>query len=199
MKWEQNYVAQAAQQKRIIPGFNIFGYEDAQAVIRAAERAVCPVLLMINRDARTAMAVEHWSALLNALAESSSVPVGIHLDHCTETDTLIRAIDSGFTSVMFDGSHLPITENLKITQAIAQYAHKKNVFLEAELGTVPYSDIGETEINLTDPEEAREMQEQTQVDWLAVSVGNIHRLATRKVPFNFLFCSKLNTNANYLW
>ena len=65
------------------PGFNIFGYEDAQAVIRAAERAVCPVLLMINRDARTAMAVEHWSALLNALAESSSVPVGIHLDHCT--------------------------------------------------------------------------------------------------------------------
>ena len=78
MKWEQNYVAQAAQQKRIIPGFNIFGYEDAQAVIRAAERAVCPVLLMINRDARTAMAVEHWSALLNALAESSSVPVGIH-------------------------------------------------------------------------------------------------------------------------
>ena len=112
-------------------GFNIFGYEDAQAVIRAAERAVCPVLLMINRDARTAMAVEHWSALLNALAESSSVPVGIHLDHCTETDTLIRAIDSGFTSVMFDGSHLPITENLKITQAIAQYAHKKNVFLEA--------------------------------------------------------------------
>ena len=65
MKWEQNYVAQAAQQKRIIPGFNIFGYEDAQAVIRAAERAVCPVLLMINRDARTAMAVEHWSALPN--------------------------------------------------------------------------------------------------------------------------------------
>ena len=68
MKWEQNYVAQAAQQKRIIPGFNIFGYEDAQAVIRAAERAVCPVLLMINRDARTAMAVEHWSALLNAFS-----------------------------------------------------------------------------------------------------------------------------------
>lgn len=62
---------------------------------------------------------------------------------------------------------------------------KKNVFLEAELGTVPYSDLGETEINLTDPEEARKMQEQTQVDWLAVSVGNIHRLATRKVSIQF--------------
>ena len=77
--------------------------------------------------------------------------------------------------------------------------HIKKRVLEAELGNRSYSDIGETEINLTDPEEAREMQEQTQVDWLAVSVGNIHRLATRKVPFNFLFCSKLNTNANYLW
>ena len=113
------------------------------------------------------------------------MPVGIHLDHCTEIKTIIRAIDAGFTSVMFDGSHFPITENLKITQEVAQHAHKKNIFLEAELGTVPYSDIGETKINLTNPEEARKMQEQTQVDWLAVSVGNIHRLATRKVSIQF--------------
>lgn len=185
MKWEQDYVAQAAQRRRIVAGFNVFGYEDAQAVIRAAERADAPVLLMLNRDARAVMAIEHWAALLNSLAESSRVPVGIHLDHCTEIKTIIRAIDAGFTSVMFDGSHFPITENVKITQEVAQHAHKKNIFLEAELGTVPYSDIGETKINLTNPEEARKMQEQTQVDWLAVSVGNIHRLANRKVSIQF--------------
>ena len=91
MKWEQNYVAQAAQQKRIIPGFNIFGYEDAQAVIRAAERAVCPVLLMINRDARTAMAVEHWAALLNALAESSSVLAFIWITAPKQTPSSVRS------------------------------------------------------------------------------------------------------------
>ena len=170
MKWEQDYVVQAAQQQRIVAGFNVFGYEDAQAVIRAAERADAPVLLMINRDARAVMAVEHWAALLNSLAESSRVPVGIHLDHCTEIKTILRAINAGFTSVMFDGSHFPITENLKITQEVAQHAHEKHILLEAELGTVPYSDIGETKINLTDPEEARNMQEQTQVDWLAVSI-----------------------------
>ena len=74
MKWEQNYVAQAAQQKRIIPGFNIFGYEDAQAVIRAAERAVCPVLLMINRDARTALVstAERFSRIFECTCWHSS-------------------------------------------------------------------------------------------------------------------------------
>ena len=67
MKWEQDYVAQAAQRQRIVAGFNVFGYEDAQAVIRAAERADAPVLLMLNRDARAVMAIEHWAALLNSL------------------------------------------------------------------------------------------------------------------------------------
>ena len=67
MKWEQDYVAQAAQRRRIVAGFNVFGYEDAQAVIRAAERADAPVLLMLNRDARAVMAIEHWAALLNSL------------------------------------------------------------------------------------------------------------------------------------
>ena len=64
MRWEQDYVVQAAQEHRIVAGFNVFGYEDAQAVIRAAERVGAPVLLMINRDARKSMAVTHWAALL---------------------------------------------------------------------------------------------------------------------------------------
>lgn len=185
MRWKQDYVVQAAQEHRIVAGFNVFGYEDAQAVIRAAERVGAPVLLMINRDARKSMAVTHWAALLGSLADQAAIPVGIHLDHCTETDVIAQAIDSDFTSVMFDGSKLPLQENLRMTQHIAQLAHKNHVFLEAELGTVPYSDMGETEIQLTAPEEARQMQEQTWVDWLAVSVGNIHRLAKSKVPIQF--------------
>lgn len=185
MRWKQDYVTRAAQKQQIVAGFNIFGYEDAQAVIRAAERVGAPVLLMVNRDARKAMAIEHWAALLGSLADQSAIPVGIHLDHCTETDVIHRAIVSGFTSVMFDGSHLPIRENLKITQDMARQAHKRGVLLEAELGTVPYSDLGETEIQFTDPEEAGMMREQTQADWLAVSVGNIHRLSTRKVSIQF--------------
>lgn len=185
MRWAQDYVARASARQHIVAGFNVFGYEDAQAVIRAAERVGAPVLLMVNRDASRVMAVEHWGALLGSLANAAAVPVGVHLDHCSDTNTILRAIGSGFTSVMYDGSKRPIAENLEITWEIVRQAHARQVLVEAELGTVPYSDLGETEICLTDPEEARRMQRETGVDWLAVSVGNIHRLETQKVPIRF--------------
>lgn len=191
MRWTQDYVARAAAERRIVAGFNVFGYEDAQAVIRAAERVRAPVLLMVNRDASRVMAVEHWGALLGSLANAAAVPVGVHLDHCSETNTVLRAINSGFSSVMYDGSKRPITENLKITGEIVRQAHARQVLVEAELGTVPYSDLGETEIRLTDPEEARRMQQETGVDWLAVSVGNIHRLEMQKVPIRFPVLRKI--------
>lgn len=185
MRWERDHVTEAAASRCIAAGFNVFGYEDAQAVIRAAEKEDAPVLLMINRDARCTMAVEHWGALLCSLAEKASVPVGVHLDHCSEPEMIERAIGCGFTSVMYDGSKRPLAENLEVTQRMAHRAHERGVFLEAELGAVPYSDLGETEIELTDPAEAVRMQQQTEADWLAVSVGNIHRLATHKVPLQF--------------
>lgn len=191
MKWQQDYVAQAAAEQRIVAGFNVFGYEDAQAVIRAAERMQAPVLLMVNRDARNVMSIECWSALLGSLADKATVPVGVHLDHCTEKEMIVRAMKSGFTSVMYDGSHLPLEENLKQTKEIAMLAQERKVTLEAELGTVPYSDMGETRIEWTDPEEARQMQGQTGVDWLAISVGNIHRLVTHKVSIQFTVLQKI--------
>ncbi len=185
MKWEKDYVKEASGVCRIIAGFNIFGHEDAGAVIRAAERANVPVLLMVNRDARRDLAIEHWGVLLNSMAEAASVPVGAHLDHCSDPENVRRAINSGFTSVMFDGSKMPFEDNLRITKMLSEEAHTKGVLIEGELGNVPYSDMGSLEVKLTDPEEARIMQEQTELDWLAVSVGNIHRLVGRKVPIQF--------------
>ena len=185
MRWEVDYVAQAASKNQIIAGFNVFGYEDALAVIHAAQRVNAPVLLMVNRDARERMEIEHWAALLGSLADAASVPVGIHLDHCTQPDIIPRAIASGFTSVMYDGSKLPSEQNLQTSETLAQLAHEKNVLLEVELGTVPYNDKGETQICLTDPEEAKRMQAETNADWLAVSVGNIHRLTGQKVHISF--------------
>lgn len=185
MKWEKDYVKEAAASKRIIAGFNIFGHEDAGAVIRAAERAEVPILLMVNRDARRELAIEHWGALLTSMSQKTHVPVGAHLDHCSDPENVRRAINSGFTSVMFDGSQMPFEENLHIIQTLAQEAHTKGVFIEGELGNVPYSDMGSLAVKLTDPDEARIMQEETELDWLAVSVGNIHRLVDRKVPIQF--------------
>lgn len=185
MRWDEDYVKKAATENTIIAGINIFGHEDAGAVIRAAERAGVPVLLMVNRDAKRALAIEHWGELLNSMAKTAKVPVGVHLDHCSDPENVRRAINSGYTSVMYDGSKLPFEENVRITALLAKEAHQKNVLIEGELGSVPYSDLGESEIKWTSPEEARSIQEQTELDWLAVSVGNIHRLVGRKAPIHF--------------
>lgn len=185
MKWVQDYVSYAGKGDHIIAGFNVFGYEDAQAVIRAAERAQSPVLLMINRDARRDLNLNHWSALLRSLANAANVPIGFHLDHCSDLDIVRFAIDVGFTSVMYDGSKLSLAENIYNTRQVCKWAHQKGVQVEAELGTVPYDELGETEIQFTSPEEVEQFCQQTSVDWLAVSVGNVHRLLGRKVNIDF--------------
>lgn len=185
MRWDKDYVKEAADLNRIIVGFNVFGHEDAGAMIRAAERLGVPVILMVNRDARRILDIECWGALLGSMAERAAVPVAVHLDHCSDPENIRRALASGYTSVMFDGSKMPFEENLRITAELTKEAHAQGIFVEGELGNVPYSDFEQMEVRLTSPEEARIMQEQTELDWLAVSVGNIHRLVGRKVPIQF--------------
>lgn len=184
-------IAQAAAGDFVVPGFNVFGYEDAQAIIRAAERAASPVLLMVNRDARRVMRIEHWGALLGALAKSAAVPVGVHLDHCDDPAQVCRAIESGYTSVMYDGSHAGLKTNLRNTRELAVLAHARGVAIEAEIGTVPYDDLGETAAQLTLPEEAAQLAAESRLDWLAVSVGNVHRLTDRQVHVRFDILRKI--------
>ncbi len=196
MKWYKDYVKEASKDNRIIAGFNIFGHEDAGAVIRAAERAETSVLLMVNRDARRDLAIEHWGRLLTSMAEKADVPVGVHLDHCSDPENVRRAINSGFTSVMFDGSKMSFEDNVRITAQLAKEAHAKGLFIEGELGSVPYSDFGDTTIKWTSPEESRITQENTDLDWLAVSVGNIHRLVGRKAPIHFDILHEIQKQCN---
>lgn len=178
-------IDQASSQNMIVPGFNIFGHEEALAVVKAAERAASPVLLMVNRDARQAMAIKHWGALFSSIAKSAKVPVGVHLDHCTDFDLIQEAIECGFTSVMYDGSKLPLEENIKNCSLVVQYAASRRVAVEGEVGSVPYDDLGEKLGDFTTPEEANRIVEESGLDWLAISVGNIHRLTDRKATIDF--------------
>ena len=120
MRWDQDYVSHAGKQDHIIAGFDVFGYEDAQAVVRAAERAQSPVLLMINRDARRDLELVHWSALLHSLANEAKVPVGVHLDHCSDLEMVRYAIDAGFTSVtaLIFSARKCVTEDSRISMCI---------------------------------------------------------------------------------
>jgi fructose-bisphosphate aldolase, class II len=185
MKTINERVYHAKETGSIVPGFNVFGYEDALAVVRAAERADSPVLLMVNRDARSVMDIRHWGALLESIARRAAVPVGVHLDHSTDAGAILQAMESGFTSVMYDGSHLPIEKNIANSRGIVQLAQQMGVAVEGEVGRVPYEDMEDQEAFLTLPEEARQLYEESGINWLAVSIGNIHRLTDRKVEIDF--------------
>ncbi len=186
-----NQIKKSAEGNEIIIGFNVFGYEDALEMVRAAEQAGKSILLMVNRDACQTMEIEHWGALLGSIARSSNLPIGVHLDHCSRKDLILRAMDCGFTSVMYDGSKLPIEENIRNTREIVKVAENKGIFVEGEVGCVPYSDKGETEIQFTLPEEAERLVKESGLHMLAVSVGNVHRLTDKKVKIDFDLLHKI--------
>ena len=166
--------------------FNVFGYEDARAVVDAAEARNASVILSINLDMTQFMPMSHIAGMMSPLAESAKVPVCLHLDHTYDIAVVKQAIDNGFSSVMYDGSQTPISDNIKGIQQIVAYAAAKHVSVEAEVGSVPYAS-GRDHIKsaLTQVSEAIEMVEKGNPDALAISVGNIHRIETDFVDINF--------------
>jgi fructose-bisphosphate aldolase class II len=110
--------------------------------------------------------------MFRVLAEGASVPVVSHLDHGRSEDEVRAAIDAGFTSVMFDGSLLPLEDNIRQTAALCAMAHAAGVSCEGEIGVVGYS--GGAASAMTDPADAARFAEETGVDAMAVSVGNVH-------------------------
>jgi len=172
--------------------FNVFGYEDARAVVDAAEARNASVILSINLDMRQFMPMEQIIGMLRPMAENAQVPVFLHLAHTYEIATVKEAVDTGFNSVMFDGSQLPISENIAAIRDIVSYAHPKGVSVEAEVGSVPYSS-GRDHIKstITEVSEALAMEEQGQPDALAISIGNVHRLESGSVAIDLVRYNEL--------
>lgn len=181
-----NIVQKVSNENKIIPAFNVFGYEDSMSIVKAAEKLNCPVILMTNKDAIKILDVSVWGAMLKSIADGAKVPVGVHLDHCVDENIVKKAIEAGYKTVMYDGSQLPFEENVRKTKLMADYAHEHGVGIEGEIGSVPYSDKpGEYLSVLTDPVEAESFQKLTGIDWMAISVGNVHKLAQKKVAIKF--------------
>ena len=108
--------------------------------IRAAEEVNEPVILMVNRDAARHMPLDILGPILTTLAKQAKVPVDVHLDHSVDLESIAKAVDAGFTSVMFDGSQLSFEENVDKTLKTIALARPKNISVEAEIGSVAYSD-----------------------------------------------------------
>jgi len=181
----KNILTPAQDQNYAVACFNVFGYEDARAVIDSAEARNASVILSINLDMRQFMTMEEIIGMLRPMAEKSKAPVCLHLDHTYEVDAVKEAIDVGFTSVMFDGSQLPICENISLIRDVVDYATPKGVSVEAEVGSVPYAS-GRDHIKsaLTEVSDALMMEQQGQPDALAISIGNVHRLESGTVEIN---------------
>ncbi|GGH31274.1 fructose-bisphosphate aldolase, class II [Cribrihabitans marinus] len=155
-----------------VGGLVCLGWEDMRAYVEAAEAEGLPVILQAGPSCRKHTPLPVLGAIFRHLAESVSVPVVAHLDHgYTEEDCRV-ALDSGFTSLMFDGSRKPLAQNIDETARIAEMAHAAGISCEGEIGFVGY-DAGEASTG-TDPEEAARFARESGIDAMAVSVGNVH-------------------------
>jgi fructose-bisphosphate aldolase class II len=176
----------AVQGRYAVPCFNIFGNEEVIAVIAAAEALGRGVILACNKDMADQMGVAGFAGMVRSLADAAKVPVCVHLDHCYDEEIVFAALRAGFTSVMFDGSQLPLQDNIARTAQVARVAHAFGASVEGEIGSVPYTE-GRDHIRreLTDPAEAVAFAQQSGVDAMAVSVGNVHRMASAASEIDF--------------
>ncbi|MBX5321359.1 MAG: class II fructose-1,6-bisphosphate aldolase [Candidatus Bathyarchaeota archaeon] len=168
----------AAKQKvYAIGAFNIQNLESLLAVVEAAVEEKSPIIVAVTPSAIKYGGLNYLASMVKVAAESSPIPMSLHLDHGEDIETVSKCLEAGFTSVMIDGSHLPFEENVALTKRVVDLAHAKGVSVEGELGRlsgVEEKTVEEREAVLTDPEEAEEFVKQTGVDALAVSIGTSH-------------------------
>jgi len=160
-----------------IGAFNLYNLEGVKAVVNAAEAENSPAILQILPQV-----LDYGESALIALfleaADSAKVPMSVHLDHCEEKMTIKTALEAGIQSVLADGSSLPLEENLAFTREMTDLAHGKGATVEAEVGRISGTEDGmtvaEKEAKMTDPQEAKTFVGESGVDFLAVTIGNVH-------------------------
>ncbi|MGR3514997.1 MAG: class II fructose-bisphosphate aldolase [Paracoccaceae bacterium] len=155
-----------------VAGLVTLGWEDMRAFVHAAEAEDCPVILQAGPSCRAHTPLPVLGKMFRHLAEQASVPVVAHLDHGYTFDDCKEALDAGFTSLMYDGSRKPFAQNVEETARIAELAHSAGISCEGEIGFVGYD--GGEQSNGTDPAEAAAFAQQTGIDAMAISVGNVH-------------------------
>lgn len=159
-----------------IPAFNVCNMESAQAVAEVAGEKNVPVIISVSEGAGKYAGYDYIKAIVETASKHYSNDIALHLDHGKSFEACKQAIDAGFTSVMIDASSLGFEENIAETKKVVEYAHARNVTVEAELGKIIGTEDmvhSDTE-SFTDPEEAKEFATRTGVDSLAISIGTAH-------------------------
>ena len=164
-----------------LPAFNIWTYQDALALLEAANIACAPIIIQVSGTSVAHNTLElAYHMAKTAIDHHATTPVALHLDHAKDIGLISHALNLGFSSIMYDGSELSTDENLARTQFARELTHAYGASLEGEIGHVVKGE-GDKEISTT-PEEALFFAKETGVDALAVAVGTRHGMQTQDAP-----------------
>ncbi len=163
-----------------VGAFNVNNMEITQGIIEAVAEKKAPLILQVSRGARAYAKNSYLKAIINVVVEENpQIPIAINLDHGDTFETCKQFVDDGFTSVMIDGSHLPFEENIALTKQVVEYAHPRDVVVEAELGQlggIEEDVVGVDDVSkhIADPDQAVEFVEKSGCDSLAIACGTSH-------------------------
>lgn len=190
-----NELMKDAEAKNYAVGaYNVNNLELVRGIIAAAEESQSPVILSFAEVHIPLVPLEVIAPIILEAARKAKVPVAVHLDHGQDHEILIRAMKLGFSSVMFDGAHLQLEENIRQTNEISKIAKALGVSVEAELGKILRPEGGGDEEEeeeydpddiYTNPKEARTFIENTNIDALAVAYGTAHGVYTKEPVLDF--------------
>ena len=166
-----------------VAGLVVLGWDDALAFTQAADETGIPIILQAGPSCRAHTPISILGKMFRYLASQTKTNICCHIDHGYTLDECYEGIDSGFTSVMFDGSKLSLKQNIKVSKKIASRAHKHNISVEGEIGFVGY-DNGKISEG-TNIEEAITFANNSNIDAMAISVGNTHLQTSKKANIDF--------------
>lgn len=174
-----------------VGAFNVENMEMVMAVLKAAEEMNSPVIMQTTPSTVKYAGLDYYLAMVRAAAERTTVPVAMHLDHGNSFDLAMQALRTGYTSIMIDGSHESFEDNIALTRRVTDACAPSGISVEAELGKVGGKEddlVADHDSPYTDPQQAKEFAERTNVTSLAVAIGTAHGFykGTPKLDFERL-------------
>jgi ketose-bisphosphate aldolase len=187
---------EASNNNYAVPAFNIDNMEITQAILEVAVELSSPLILAIGQGAINDGNMEALAAMVRRMGNELPIAIALHLDHCSSFGQIIKCIKEGFTSVMIDGSHLPLNENINLTQKVIEVVNSVNVSVEAELGKIFGVEddiaIAESDAFLVDIKDVKEFISHVSIDALAIAIGNAHGLYKGEPKLNLNLLSDIN-------